>query len=125
MVLSMIEWYGTPDELNISEHDMELIEKWVEDNKKELHEIYHFLHNHEMEGSKIIYGEQIEEKKGEITIISYEVYMIYDTAFIIRSEERQVSGTNEIVKSSTRLGSLDLPKVEGCRDCSATKERST
>jgi len=34
MVLSMIEWYGTPDELNISEHDMELIEKWVEDNKK-------------------------------------------------------------------------------------------
>jgi len=78
-----------------------------------------------MEGSKIIYGEQIEEKKGEITIISYEVYMIYDTAFIIRSEERQVSGTNEIVKSSTRLGSLDLPKVEGCRDCSTTRERST
>ncbi|MDH5810676.1 MAG: hypothetical protein QXU33_00025 [Candidatus Methanomethyliaceae archaeon] len=117
----MIEWYGTPDELNIPKHDMELIEKWVEDNKKELHEIYHFLHAHEMEGSKIIYGEQIEETKGDTRIISYEVYIIYDAAFIIRSEERQISGTNEIVKSSTRLGSLELPKVEGCKDCSPSK----
>ncbi|MGC8936502.1 MAG: hypothetical protein ACP5KV_03965 [Candidatus Methanomethylicaceae archaeon] len=118
----MIEWYGTPDELNISKNDMDLIEKWVEDNKMELHEIYHFLHDHEMEGSKIIYGEQIEESKGDTTIISYEVYIIYDVAFIIRSEERQISGTNEIVKSSTRLGVLELPRVEGCKDCAAANK---
>ncbi len=124
MVLFMIEWYGTPEELNVPKHDMELIEKWVEENKIELHEIYHFLHDHEMEGSKIIYGEQIEEARGDTRIISYEVYIIYDAAFIIRSEERQISGTNEIVKSSTRLGSLELPKVEGCKDCLNSKEQN-
>ncbi len=123
VVLFMIGWYGTPEELDISKTDMDLIEKWAEDNKMELHEIYHFLHNHEMEGSKIIYGEQVQDTKGDTTIISYEVYIIYDAAFIIRSEERQISGTNEIVKASTRLGTIDLPTVKGCKDCLAAERK--
>ncbi|MGQ9760174.1 MAG: hypothetical protein ACUVQ5_06385 [Candidatus Methanomethylicaceae archaeon] len=120
----MIEWFGTPEELNLPKADMDHIENLVEEIRMELHEIYHFLHNHKMEGSKIIYGEQINNDRGETTIISYEVYIIYDAAFIIRSEERQLSGTNEIIKTSTRLGILELPTLEGCKDCLAPDENS-
>lgn len=118
----MIKWFGTPEELHLPKADMHHIENWVKENRMELHEIYHFLHDHEMEGSKIIYGEQVENGQGDTIIISYEVYIIYDAAFIIRSEERQASGTNEIIKTSTRLGAIELPPVNGCKGCSAGSE---
>jgi len=105
-----VEWYATVDDLKIPKKDIKMIEKWIEDNKEDLHEIYHFVHENEMEGSKIIYGEQLREPNGRITIRSYELYILYDVIFIVQSEETQDSEKQEIVRNSTRLGVLNLER---------------
>lgn len=113
----MIEWFGTPEELGISDEEKDFIEKWIQENEAELHEIYHFLREHEMEGSKIIFGEQHENDEGDVVIKSFEVYIIYDVILIIKSEERQIFNTNDTIKRFAKLGIVDLrsPKDECCR----------
>lgn len=107
-----VEWYATMDDLKIPKKDIKMIEKWIEDNKEDLREIYHFVHENEMEGSKIIHGEQLREPNGKITIRSYELYILYDAIFIVQSEETQDSEKQEIVRNSTRLGELKLCDTE-------------
>jgi hypothetical protein len=103
-----IEWYATVNDLNIPKKDIKMMERWIEDNEEELHEIYHFVHDHEMEGSKIIYGEQLTEPSGNIRIRSYELYILYDVIFIVQSEETQDSEKQAIDRNSTRLGELQI-----------------
>jgi len=106
-----IEWYSTVGALKIPKKDIKMIEKWIEDNKGDLHEIYHFVRENEMEGSKIICGEQLKETNEKITIRSYELYILYDVIFIVQSEETQDSEKQEIVRNTTRLGVLTLESV--------------
>jgi hypothetical protein len=103
-----IEWYATVDALKIPKNDIKMMQRWIEENKGELSDIYHFVHEHEMEGSKIIYGEQLTENDGNIKIMSYELYILYDVIFIVQSEEKQDSEKQEIVRNSTRLGELRI-----------------
>lgn len=110
-----IDWYSTVDAFKIPKKDIKMIEKWIEDNKEDLHEIYHFVHENEMEGSKIIYGEQLKEPNEKITIRSYELYILYDVIFIVQSEETQDSKKQEIIRNSTRLGALTLEPVPKIR----------
>ncbi|MEM0285930.1 MAG: hypothetical protein QXI49_06545 [Candidatus Methanomethylicaceae archaeon] len=113
----MIEWFGLPEELEISNKEIELIEKWIYENQSELHEIYHFLREHKMEGSKIIFGEQFENENGDIIIKSFEIYIIYDMVFIIKSEERQIFNTNDTIRMTKKLGIINLctSEDECCR----------
>ena len=111
VIFLAIEWYSTIDALKIPKKDIKMIENWIENNKEDLQKNYHFLHENEMEGSKIIYGEQLKEPNKKITIRSYELYILYDVIFIVQSEENQNSENQEIVRNSTRLGVLTLEPI--------------
>lgn len=108
----MIEWFESPEGLKISNEEMEIIKKWIYENQSELHDIYHFLRKHKMEGSKIIFGEQYENESGDVIIKSLEVYIIYDIVFIIKSEEQQMSNTNDTIRKFTKLGMVNLCSSE-------------
>ncbi|MCQ5340946.1 MAG: hypothetical protein NO483_04475 [Candidatus Methanomethylicia archaeon] len=111
----MITWF---DNIEIPEDDIKLIEEWIENNKEEIHEIYHFIYDHEMEGTKIIYGKEIKDEEGNTIIISYELYLLCNIIFIIKSEEKQIVNTNEIIKNVIKLGILEIPTFDNCSCCS-------
>lgn len=77
-----IEWYPTVEELGIPESDIVFIQEWVVKNADELHEIYHFVQDHEMEGSKIIDGRQLTAPDGKIEIISYELHLLNNISLL-------------------------------------------
>ena len=110
----MITWF---DNIEIPEDDIKLIEEWIEKNKEEIHKIYHFIYENEMEGSKIIHGKEIKDKKGNTIIISYELYLLCNIIFIIKSEEKQIVDTNKIIKNIMKLGVLEIPTFDNCSCC--------
>ncbi|MCC6013836.1 MAG: hypothetical protein LM593_05665 [Candidatus Verstraetearchaeota archaeon] len=114
----MITWF---DNIEIPEDDMKLIEEWIKNNIKEIHEIYHFIYNHEMEGSKIIHGKEIKDEKENTIIISYELYLLCNMILIIKSEEKQIKNSNRIVRNVVKLGILEIPTFNNCSCCSKNK----
>ncbi|MCS7098663.1 MAG: hypothetical protein NZ922_06770 [Candidatus Methanomethyliaceae archaeon] len=108
----MIEWFDEIEALGLSSEEAEFLEKWVDDKKSELHDIYHFLREHKMEAFKIIRGEQYKSDDGSIIIKSFEIYIVYNAMFIVRSEEKQVYNTNDTVRTFTKLGIINICSSE-------------
>jgi hypothetical protein len=119
-----ITWFDTAatDGKIDPDRDRTLVNGWVKDNQKELHEIHHLAMDHEIEAVKIIAGNQKIDKGGRIIIGALELHFLKDLILALRTVEIQDPGSYKTRRTATQLGYIEVPC---CKDDSGDSKPIT
>ena len=94
--------------MTIAKDDIQLIEKWIEENGDQSQEIYDFVNAHEIEVANIIDGKQVSDASGKTVINSYEIFFLCNSILIVRSEELQDTDNQDLSRKIQFLGELTI-----------------
>lgn len=106
-----LQWFDTAESA-VHKGNLQNIEEWVKANIDNIHDIFHYVGDSEIEASKIIDGKQEKDGEGNIKISSYELYFFSNLMLIVYSEETQDIQKSEAIRKVQYLGELTLECAE-------------
>jgi len=102
-----LQWFDTAED-SMHKENLNAIEEWVQANADNIHDIFHYVVDSEIEASKIIDGKQEKDAEGRIKISSYELYFFSNLMLIVYSEETQDLEKSEVLRKVKYLGELSM-----------------